>query len=328
VTFLGQDAQESAFLAAMHSERLHHAWLLTGPQGIGKAGFAAKAAARMLAVASAIPPTGEGMGVPETHATAKLIDAGSHPDLYRLQRLEKEKTGDVARSITIEQVRQLTAQFSLAPSQGNRRVVIIDAIEDLERNAANALLKSLEEPPASTVFLLVSHAPDRLLPTIRSRCRTLRFGRLDQDSMKVALRRVLPDAGPIEIDSLARIGDGVPGLALRFAGLDIAAIDSALSDLATKGDPDNAQRYALAVQLSGKSAQPRYEAFLARAPAFLAGQAKERTGLALDRALNQWDVARTLADSAVHQSLDPHMVVFALASHVAALAPGAAAAKA
>ncbi len=328
MTLLGQDAQTATFLAALQSKRLHHAWLLTGPQGIGKSGFAASAAAKMLAMASAFPPAGEGMAVSEAHPTAKLIEAGSHPDLYRLQRLEKEKTGDIARSITIEQVRQLTGQFSLAPSQGNRRVVIIDAIEDLERNAANALLKNLEEPPASTIFLLVSHAPDRLLPTIRSRCRMLRFGRLDQDSMKIALRRALPDADPIELDALAKVGDGVPGVALRFAGLDIAGIDAALTKLANHGDADNAQRAALATQLSAKAAQPRYEAFLARAPAFLASQAKESSGFALDRALTGWDAARTLADSAIHQSLDPHMVVFALASHVASLAPGAASAKA
>ena len=105
----------------------------------------------------------------------------SHPDFKLLERLPKANSEELARSITVDQVRGLQPLFATTPSLSPRRVVLIDAIDDLERSAANALLKNLEEPPAGTIFLLVSHAPGRLLPTIRSRCRLLRFDPLDDD---------------------------------------------------------------------------------------------------------------------------------------------------
>ncbi len=175
---VGNDAAQAAFAAALGGAKLHHAWLIAGPEGVGKASFARAAATRLLARASgagALPP---GLAVPEDHPTAKLMAAGSHPDFRVMARLPKDAEKpdqDLARSITIAQVRTLQPMFATAPAMGPARVVLIDAIDDLERGGANALLKNLEEPPAGTVFLLVSHAPGRLLPTIRSRCRLLRF---------------------------------------------------------------------------------------------------------------------------------------------------------
>lgn len=318
---IGQHTQTETFLYAAHSGRLHHAWLLIGPQGVGKAGFAQQAALRLLAEASSVPVEASGLDVEDSHPTMRLAAAGSHPDLIILKRLEKEKSGDTARNVTIEQVRHLLGQFNLAPSQGNRRVVIIDSIDDLERGAANALLKALEEPPASTVFLLVSHASDRLLPTIRSRCRTLRFPRLPNDDLRSVLKSECPELPDRELDALVAVGEGVPGRALRFSGLDISGLDAALSAFSTIGDRDNSGRHALAVQLSSKAATPRYAAFLDRVPAFLAILARQKNGEALALTLRQWEAARSLADSAVHNSLDPYMVTFALGSLVTALAP-------
>jgi DNA polymerase-3 subunit delta' len=146
--------------------------------------------------------------------------------------------------------------------------------------------------------------------------------------MTSVLRAQLPDAPFEEIVALAAAGNGSPGRALGFAGLDIAAIDSALDRLARTGDPSNAERSALAQKLAVKSAQPRYEAFLARAPAFIAAAARTRSGDGLASALRRWEAARSLAQTAVPTSLDPQSVVFELAGHVAALAPGAEDAKA
>mgnify|MGYP004537489875 CR=1 FL=1 len=151
--------------AALAGGALHHAWLLAGPEGVGKARFAEEAAIRLLAVHAAGEPR---------ERTAELIAAGTHPDHRVLRRLPKDPDkpdADLARSITIAQIRALQPLFATRPSFGAARVVVIDAIDDLERSGANALLKNLEEPPAGTVFLLISHAPGRLLPTIRSRCR-------------------------------------------------------------------------------------------------------------------------------------------------------------
>lgn len=318
---VGHDEQVSALRAAADSGRLHHAWLLTGPEGIGKASFALAAATRLLAEAAGPPVSLPGLETPETHPVANYIRAGSHPDLRILTRLTKDRSEDLARSISIDQVRSLQSLFATTPSLSSRRIVIIDAIDDLERPAANALLKSLEEPPAGTLFFLVSHAPGRLLPTIRSRCRQLRFAPLDDRQMLTALLAALPEEPRDEIDALIRSGQGSPGRALSFAGLQIAALDAAMDRLVVEGDATNAIRAQLAKQLSGRAAQARYEAFIERAPARIATEARQRTGQALADALRLWEEARRIGESAVHLSLDPATTVFELAGLLARLAP-------
>lgn len=318
----GQSDAESAFIAAMRSGALHHAWLLVGPQGVGKASFAQAAALRMLAEASATGVTAPGLIVPDSHPTRALVDAGSHPDLRYLRRLPKDAEKpdqDIARSITIAQVRSLQPMFATTPSMGARRVVIIDAADDLERNGANALLKNLEEPPSGTIFLLVSHAPGRLLPTIRSRCRVLRFAALDDAAMTRALRGALADADEAEIAALVRSGEGAPGRAIRYAGLDIDALDNAIAGIASDGDPVNTRRASLAKALAGKGNAARYEAFLDRVPAMIAREARTRTGVRLKTALDAQAAARDLAGAALGLSLDAQATVFEMAAIVATL---------
>jgi DNA polymerase-3 subunit delta' len=338
---IGHAEPIAAFRAAMHGERLHHAWLLTGPEGVGKFSLAMQFARRLLAEGMGLSADTPGVEVPLLHPAAKLLDAWSHPDFALLDRLPKDdklvsskprndwpEDEERARSIKVDQVRGLNTMFATAPSMSPRRVIVVDEAETFEINAANALLKRLEEPPAGTIFLLVAHSPGRLLPTIRSRCRVLRFGKLDDAAMTSALRARLPDADPLELNALVAAGEGAPGKALRFAGLDIASIDAALADLAGSGDRNNALRLRLAQQLSGKAAQARYEVFLQRVPAYIAGVSRARSGDALGLALAQWEKARSLAAHAVAGSLDPQNVVFALAGHVAALAPAGSSAKA
>lgn len=314
----GHDAAVTVFEEGLASGRLHHAWLISGPKGIGKALFAHKAALRVLAAGA---ETAGGFDVADDHPTARLIAAGSHPDMMRLERLPKENGGDLARSINIDQVRGLHRLFDTTPSMSPWRTVIVDSIDDLERAAANALLKNLEEPPPDSVFLLISHAPERLLPTIRSRCRTLRLSALGNDAMTSALRAALPDAEDSEIADLRLAGQGSPGRAIAFRGLDISGLDAAMAVIAAKGDPTNEARSQLATALSLKSAQPRYEAFLARVPSVIAEAARRRNGTALAEALGLWERARSLAASAAHLSLDPQSVVFELAGILANLAP-------
>lgn len=325
---LGQDAQIAAFREAALSDRLHHAWLLAGPEGVGKAGFAMAAATWLLASSAGPEFDLPGFDLPFGHRIANFVEQGSHPDLRVLTRLSREKSEDLARSISIDQVRGLQSLFNTTPGFSPRRVVIIDAIDDLERPAANALLKNLEEPPAGTTFFLISHAPGRLLPTIRSRCRLLRFGGLSARDMTRVLQDNLPDEPSDEIEALVRVGEGAPGRALRFAGLEIAALDAAIDRLVEQGDPTNALRSSLAKQLGTKAVQARYEAFLERAPARIAAEAKRRSGPALTAAIDLWAEARKIGESAVHLSLDQPTTVFELATMLARLAPATGSVKA
>ena len=322
IPLYGHDDAIAAFRSALDGGRLHHAWLISGPEGVGKGSFATKAALRVLAEGQGsvgLP----GLDVPAEHPAARLLAAGSHPDLMRLERLARESssTGELARSITVDQVRGLSRLFSTTASMSPWRVVIIDSIDDLERGGANALLKNLEEPPPSSVFLLVSHAPERLLPTIRSRCRILRLGRLNDDAMASALRDAAPEADESEIADLVAAGEGSPGRAMAFRGLDIAGLDKAMREIAAEGDPSNGRRSRLAQSLALKSAQPRYEAFLQRVPSLIAAEARTRRGPALAVALEQWEKAQALASRASRLSLEPESVVFELGGLLAALAP-------
>ncbi len=317
---LGHDAQTHSMLAAAKSGRMHHGWILAGPDGIGKGRFARDLAMRLLADAAGSSIPDDGLAVPIDDPTRRLIEAGAHPDYAELAPLEKD--GVTARNINVDQVRGLQRLIQSAPSLSSRRVVVIDAADDLERGAANALLKTLEEPPADMIFLLVSHAPGRLLPTIRSRCRIMRFETLNDADMRAALRAADGGLAPAEIDALVHAGEGSPGRALRYAGLDLQSVEQALAELAAEGDPGNRRSLALAKLLSPKSAKHRYEAFLERAPAFIAQKARTRQGVDLGRALSEWESARQLASGAVILSLDPSSVVFSLAGHVAALAKG------
>ncbi|WP_066652447.1 MULTISPECIES: AAA family ATPase [Sphingomonas] len=320
----GHDAAINAFRAAIDSGALHHAWLFTGPQGVGKRQFATIAARRLLAETAQPGKLLSGFDVAADDPVGRLFDAGSHPDYRALERLPKDPDkpeGDYARSITIAQVRALQPMFATKPSLSPARVVVIDAIDDLERPASNALLKNLEEPPAGTIFILVSHAPGRLLPTIRSRCRQLRFDPLDDGTMRRVLAEALPEASEAELAALIAAGQGSPGRALGYAGLDMAALDAAMAAIARDGDPGNGARGKLAKALGLKAAQPRYEAFLDRVPSFIAGQAAARTGERLRIALDAYEAARSLSISARAHSLDAQATVFEMAGLVARLAP-------
>lgn len=312
-SLVGNDAARGAISAAAEGGNLHHAWLIAGSEGLGKATYARQSAAWLLA-----REAGDTAG-----RTEAMIAAGAHPDFRVLERLavdESKPDKGFARSIKIDQIRALGPMFAVKPSMSSRRVIMIDAIDDLERSASNALLKSLEEPPAGTIFLLISHAPGRLLPTIRSRCRLLRFDPLDEGQVASVLRATLPAASADEIAVLVRAGAGSPGRALRFAGLDLAAIETALVAIAHDGDPGNQQRVRLSKALALKAAQPRYEAFLERVPAFIAERARTMAGEGLRDALDAYAAAAELARVSLAQSLDAATTAFEMGGFVARLA--------
>ncbi len=317
----GHDPAVDQFRRAWDSRNVHHAWLLAGPRGVGKAHFARTATLRMLAQAAGPAFEGEGLDTPGDHRIARLLAAGSHPDMRWLERLPKEKAEGLARNITVKQVRQLGEFLNLTPALSDWRAVVIDAVDDLEREGANALLKMLEEPPPNTVFFLVGHAPGRLLPTIRSRCRRLDLRKLDDDAMTSVLERQLPETTSAERRRLIDLAGGSVGRALATAELDLAPLEAKALAILKDGDPCNARRVALADELAKKGATDRYRAFLDLLPSLLVREARALPVQQRERALAAYDRVRELTAVAPRLSLDPAATVFQLGGILASVAP-------
>ena len=317
---VGQDRAVEDFASAWSGRKLHHAWLLAGPKGVGKASFAHAAARRVLVDAAGPRCDLPGIGTDDEHPIVKLIEAGSHPDMRRLERLENEKTGNLNRNIKVEQVRKLGEFMGMTAALSPWRVAVIDSIDDLEASAANALLKMLEEPPPNTLFFLISHAPGRLLPTIRSRCRRLDFQSLSDDAMTSILEAQSPDLSAAERQRVIAMSFGSAGRALAFAELGLARIEEAALTILRQGDPTNARRAELASELGKKGAAERYAAFLDLAPALIAREARRLDGGGRERALDAYAKARELAAIAPRVSLDPAATVFQIGGILAAVA--------
>ena len=316
---VGQDRAVEAFASGWAARRLHHAWLLAGPRGVGKATFAKAAATRVLAEAAGPPVDLPGLDTPADHPMARLLAAGSHPDFRGLERLERP-TGGLARNISVDQIRSLGDLLSVTPSMSAWRAIVIDAADDLEASAANALLKMLEEPPANTLFFLVSHAPGRLLPTIRSRCRRLDFGKLDDDAMTSLLSRSNPEMNSAELKRLIEFANGSLGRALNIAALDLAPLESAALAILRQGDSDNSRRSKLASALGTKSAAERYAAFLELVPGLIAQEAVRLGGEQRARALDAYAKTRETVALAPRLSLDPAATVFQIGTILALVA--------
>jgi len=320
---LGQDKAVDQFLSAWNSGAMHHAWLLTGPRGVGKASFAMAAAQRVLAEAAGPPFDAPGIETPENHPVGRLVVAGSHPDFRLLERIENKSGTGLARNISVDQVRELGELFSVTPALSPWRAVVIDTVDELEASGANALLKMLEEPPANCLFLLVSHVPGRLLPTIRSRCRRLDFQSLGDDAMTSILETELPDLSLDEREKLIPLAGGSVSKALAYAALDLAPLESQALSILWEGDRDNAKRSKLAQSLSGKAAADRYAAFLNMAPSLIAREARGLDGAARRRALDAYERASETSRIAPRLSLDAAATVFQLGSILASVAPSA-----
>ncbi|MFC0200129.1 DNA polymerase III subunit delta' [Paracoccus rhizosphaerae] len=207
---IGQDDAIAAFADAARGGRLHHAWLLTGPRGVGKATLAWSIARWLLSGAESA-----NLSVDPDAPEARRVTAMSEPRLQLIRRPWDDKTGRLRAEITVDEIRRLLSFFHLSSAEGGRRVAIIDAADDMNVAAANALLKVLEEPPADALILMIAHQPARLLPTIRSRCRTLRLSPLKPQQMAGILSGMGIDE---DAEALAALSDGSVGEALRLAG--------------------------------------------------------------------------------------------------------------
>lgn len=295
---------------AITGERMHHGWLLAGKAGLGKRDFAMAAARALVAEP----------GVPQP--------AGAHPDIIVLTYGPKDDKGekaqaegkpfDLARSIRIKQIRAMQKRLNTRPTLGARRAIIIDPADDLEKAAANALLKSLEEPPAGTFFLLVTHRPARLLPTIRSRCRTLRFPVLSD----AELATMLEDAGLPPDPGAIAAADGSFGSAMRFAAQDLTPVSRAITALISGGESGVAKRGELARLIGPRADRERVQAVLDLAQALVARAAREN-GDSTQRArlIDTHAALVSLAAEAPTANFDPGLLPFEIGSLLVTAAP-------
>ena len=217
----GHEAAEAELLSAHAQGRLAHAWLIGGPRGVGKATLAYRFARYVLKQGRSgegdlfgAPPAS--LYVPPEDPVFHRVAAGGHADLLALER-ERGERGVLKTVISVEQVRSLNGFFSLTSAEGGWRVAIVDSADEMNPAASNALLKILEEPPPRSLLLLVAHAPSRLLPTIRSRCRRLTLRPLAEAAVAELLGRLRPELGAEERIALARLAEGSPGRALALA---------------------------------------------------------------------------------------------------------------
>lgn len=210
----GHDDAVATLNQALSQDRFPHAWLITGPKGIGKATFAYQIARTLLAGQAALGTVGP------DHPVARRIEALGHTDLLLLRRPWDDKAGRLKRDITVDEVRRTNSFFGSHAGEGGWRVCVVDCVDELNGNAANALLKILEEPPERSVFLMVCHNAGRTLPTIRSRCRMLKLGNLAPEVIAQALADAFPDLSTDGQQTIATLAEGSIGYAYQLAAED------------------------------------------------------------------------------------------------------------
>lgn len=298
---IGHLKPRETLLEARARGRMHHAWLITGPRGIGKRRFADWAALKLLSA------DGGPDDVPPANPAAALVAAGSHPD-HRILTPPEEGRGSASGSIIVEQVRELADFLHSYPAIAPWRTLIVDSIDDMNLNTANAFLKELEEPRPQTIYLLVSHAPARLLPTIRSRCRQLRLFPLPPGESAQVLEAANPGLAPAALASLVALSDGAPGAVADLAGTDLVALEQQLDRIAAGAA--GAESVALARSLQPQSAVPRLRALLALVPRRLALAARRHPD---PRLLDLHAEAERLARDAIRLAYDRPQVAMALA---------------
>ncbi|TCL73968.1 DNA polymerase III subunit delta' [Rhizobium sp. BK251] len=259
----GHEAAERFLARSYAGGKGHHAILIEGPEGIGKATLAFRFANHVLSNPDPLTAPGEIRDPDPGSGVSRQIASGASHNLLHLTRPVDEKTGRVKSAITVDEVRRAGRFFSQTSGTGNWRIVIIDPADDMNRNAANAILKILEEPPKRALFLVLSHAPGRLLPTIRSRCLPLRLSPLGDEAIRNALANLGTEVDGPEAAGLLAAAKGSVSQALKLlnygGGEIVAAYDQVMS---SEGPAARKAMHRLADALSAKDSDTIFEFFV------------------------------------------------------------------
>ncbi|MDE1917314.1 MAG: DNA polymerase III subunit delta' [Sphingomonadales bacterium] len=312
-TLEGHEEPWREWRAALASQRMHHAWILSGPRGVGKGSFARDAAAALVAVPGTAPTAVD-------HHPDILIPR--HPPATK----EDEKKRDngeaytTKRSIPIDEIRALQHRLVTRPTLGPRRAIIIDPADDLETGAVNALLKSLEEPPVGTFFLLVTHRLGRLLPTIRSRCRILRFAPLADEVVDRILRADSPGADHATRKAAIAAAQGSPGVALDFVAEDLAKAHDLMEHIMREGDAGFTLRGHLADEVGARPRRERQTAVLDLARSVLAQDLRLASPIRQARIIEAYGALTRLAREAPTYNYDPGLLAMEIGALLASAA--------
>ncbi|WP_114946283.1 DNA polymerase III subunit delta' [Microvirga calopogonii] len=285
--FFGHREGEEAFLEGLRSGRLHHAWLIGGAQGIGKATLAYRVARTVLDPQKSNDRSISSLDVPAGSHVARQVAVLSHPNLSVLRRAPATDKKGPSATIPVDAVRRALGMFGSTAADGGYRVCIVDSAEDLTISSANALLKVIEEPPPRSLFLIVSHAPQRVLPTIRSRCRRLLLRPLEEQDIKAAIASLgapWTDIPRDVVDQALRYGEGSVRRTLELLDADkVAFIDQVTRLLNGLPKVDTKQILALAEALSKRDADDSYELTLETVQRWVSDRLHERAGLGASR---------------------------------------------
>ncbi len=308
----GHEGAWRQWRSANAGERMHHAWLLAGKRGIGKFEFA-QAAARELV---------------SSEGTGQIAD---HPDIMILTHLpanadEEKKKADgkpwqPKRNIAIDQIREMQHRLTTRPTLGSKRAIIVYPADDLEKGAANALLKSLEEPPQGTYFLLVTHRPGRLLPTIRSRCQILRFAQAPDSEVDAILSDL---AQPVDAETRAAaisVAGGSPGVAIEFVEQDLAPLHRLMRQILSQGDSGFELRGQLAGAMGQRPTRDRQLAAIDLARSVIAQQLQVAERSQLPGIIEAHGELNRLASQAPTYNFDAGLLVLEIGTLLASAAP-------
>jgi len=316
----GHETAENALLEAYRSGRFAHAWLIGGPPGIGKATLAYRMARFVLAHPDATAPAvrrATSLAVAADHPVSRKIAAQGHPDLLVLER-GRSDSGALRSTIAVDDVRRTVGFFGATAGEGGWRVCLVDAVDDLNAAGANALLKILEDPPGRALFLLISHAPGRVLPTIRSRCRRLMLRPLEERALAQALAAA-GQAPEEELAEIAAFADGSVARALSLADTGARAMRRQVGEALEKlpaVDPLALHRVGDAL---GRGDDAAYEAFIGTVRDWLSQQlhAPPAEPARLARVAEVWEKVNRAAREAEVFNLERKPLVFAVFGHLA-----------
>jgi DNA polymerase-3 subunit delta' len=274
---IGHATAAGMLAGAYRTGKLPHALIFAGPQGIGKATLAFHMAHHLLRYPD-FRTAADTLAVPDPASSLfRQIATGAHPSVLHLTRPANDKTKSFKTVLTVDEIRKVSRFLSMTSHDGSYRVVIVDPADDMNINAANALLKNLEEPPARTLFILIVHAPGSLLPTIRSRCQMVRLAPLAADELMAVLENVEPPP-PDDPAARAALAERAGGsarnaiLLTQYGGLEIAG---ALDTLVAARKPDITGAHRLAEAVAGRDQAIQFDIFNRRALDLLSSAASE-----------------------------------------------------